>query len=967
MKAPDSFKRAYASRNARMILPAAVMVVTALICLFLSEAYRQSLIVENRASIHINTDEISTSLSSRINARYALLNGLAAMITIHREEGLEPEHFEIYARSLKAGDPIIRSIQFYPAEGKLLVYPLEGNEAIANYTLEMLRSTKHAGIGQDVERAITTRQITLSDPYSLLQGGYGIAARLAVYDGDEFLGLAVITLNHEALLSMPGLTNAALSEVNYAIRDTKGKVFYGDDEVFSQNPETSSIILPEGAWTLGAVPEGGWGAGLLPRMAAVWAVSLVLVLLSGFATYLSITNQQLLKKTVEEQYAALIDNESRFFLTFEVIHEGVWDWDIDKRNGFASDNFFSILGAENKDFTGLDDVLPCIHPEDRELVRNQMGEGINAGSDFDIHARLATKRNNREIHILIRGRVVDQDADGKALRMLGTVSDITDQKKAEEDLRESETKFRAVFNNNHAVMLLIDPESGAIIDANPAACGFYGYSQKQLTSRKISDINTLNSEEIKTEMQHAARESRSFFNFRHRLANGDIRDVEVFSGPIAQKNRALLFSIVHDVTARKQAEKALVENENRLRFALEGANDGLWTVNLETDEMGLSPRGCEILGYTANEYDATKMTWDKLVIQEDHPAAAMKMEDYVNGRVDLFEIETRMRMKTGGWKWVLTRGKALERGPDGQILTMTGTLTDISLRKQSEEKMLAAQQELKRLLAEAESSRQVLLSMLEDQKAIEEQLNHMNISLEQRVRERTLQLETINNELEAFSYSVSHDLRAPLRGIDGWSLALVEDYGEQLDENARDYLCRVRNETQRMGQLIDDLLRLSRVTRMELIRSNLNLSVLASAIADRLQVEYKDRPPVFVIEPNITTRADSQLMDIVLTNLLSNACKFSARHDAPRVEFGTIHVDGRQAFFVRDNGVGFDSDNAKKLFGAFQRMHRQSDFPGTGIGLATVKRIINRHGGQVWAESQKDQGATFYFTLPEVQ
>jgi PAS domain S-box-containing protein len=662
-----------------------------------------------------------------------------------------------------------------------------------------------------------------------------------------------------------------------------------------------------------------------------------------------------------------MENEARYFQTFEVIHEGVWDWDIDKGKGFASDNFFSIIGAENKDFTGLDDLLPWIHPEDHEQFRNQVGEGITAGSDFDIQTRLAQKRDDYEIHILIRGRVIDQDADGKALRMLGTVSDITDQKKAEEDLRESESKFRAVFHNNHAVMLLIDPETGAIIDANPAACHFYGYSQKQLISMKISDINTLKPEEIKTEMQHAARESRTFFNFRHRLAKGDIRDVEVFSGPIAQKNRTLLFSIIHDVTARKQAEKALVENENRLRFALEGANDGLWTVNLETDEMGLSPRGCEILGYTADEYDAMKMTWDKLVHQEDHPATARKMEEYINGLGDLFEIESRMHMKTGDWKWVLTRGKALERGPDGHILTMTGTLTDISRRKQSEEKMLAAQLELKRLLTEAESSRQVLLSMLEDQKAIEEQLNQMNINLEQRVQERTLQLETINNELEAFSYSVSHDLRAPLRGIDGWSLALVEDYGEQLDENARDYLSRVRNETQRMGQLIDDLLRLSRVTRMGLIRGELNLSVLASAIVDRLRVEYKDKPPVFLIEPNITAHADSQLMDIVLTNLLSNACKFSAHHDSPQVEFGTIHINDRQAFYVRDNGVGFDSANAKKLFGAFQRMHRQSDFPGSGIGLATVKRIINRHGGQVWAESQKDRGATFYFTLPEVQ
>ena len=217
--------------------------------------------------------------------------------------------------------------------------------------------------------------------------------------------------------------------------------------------------------------------------------------------------------------------------------------------------------------------------------------------------------------------------------------------------------------------------------------------------------------------------------------------------------------------------------------------------------------------------------------------------------------------------------------------------------------------------------------------------------------------------MESFAYSVSHDLRAPLRGIDGWSLALVEDFGAQLDEEARHYLGRVRSEAQRMGQLIDDLLRLSRVTRAALDRDSVDLTAMARSIADNLREIHADRQIEFAVQPGLTAYGDARLLEVVLTNLLNNAAKFTGKQAEARIEVGRTENGGKPAFYVRDNGAGFDMAYARSLFGPFQRLHRSSEFPGTGIGLATVQRIVHRHGGRVWAEAQVGRGATFYFTL----
>ena len=243
----------------------------------------------------------------------------------------------------------------------------------------------------------------------------------------------------------------------------------------------------------------------------------------------------------------------------------------------------------------------------------------------------------------------------------------------------------------------------------------------------------------------------------------------------------------------------------------------------------------------------------------------------------------------------------------------------------------------------------------------EAQLHQLNTNLEFRVAERTASLEAANRELEAFSYSVSHDLRAPLRSIDGFGLALLEDYGQVLEGEGKVYLQRLRANTQRMGELIDAMILLSRVVRAEMKLDTVDLSALAEEVAAGLA--DPENPVEFVAEKNIVAQADPRLLKMALENLLGNAWKYSAKVARPQIAFGMREIDGKPAYFIRDNGAGFDMAYADKLFGAFQRLHAEVDFPGTGIGLATVRRIVQRHGGQVWAESAPGAGATFYFTL----
>lgn len=289
---------------------------------------------------------------------------------------------------------------------------------------------------------------------------------------------------------------------------------------------------------------------------------------------------------------------------------------------------------------------------------------------------------------------------------------------------------------------------------------------------------------------------------------------------------------------------------------------------------------------------------------------------------------------------------------DGELLVMSA-IRDITEQKRIEAEIKAMNENLEGLVQERTQE-------LED---LSRELQEMNANLEQRVTRRTMELEAINKELEAFSYSVSHDLRAPLRSIDGFSNKILKDYGDKFDSQAKDYFNRIMNASRKMGTLIDDLLHLARLSRIEMRIEPANMSEMAEVILHELKESNPGRHVEIHIQDNMIVEADRNLVQIALQNLLGNAWKYSKNQENTKIEFGSFHENNETIYYIRDNGAGFDMKYADKLFGAFQRLHSAAEFEGTGIGLATVQRIIRRHHGNIWAESQPGQGTTFYFTL----
>ena len=398
--------------------------------------------------------------------------------------------------------------------------------------------------------------------------------------------------------------------------------------------------------------------------------------------------------------------------------------------------------------------------------------------------------------------------------------------------------------------------------------------------------------------------------------------IEISSSPLETEDGTLVSSAIRDITERKLIEEKMLLGEERFRLLIQGVKDyAILMLDPEGRVASWNIGAERIKGYTAEEIIGQHFSrfYSPEDVAAGGPAHELAMAQ-LNGS---FKNEGWRVRKDGSRFWADVVVTAI-LGPNGELRGFSKVTRDITDRKRAEDEV--------RVLNES-------------------------------AQRHAAQLEAVNRELEAFSYSVSHDLRAPLRSIDGFSSALMEDYADKLDEQGLSHLRRIRAATQRMAQLIDDLIKLAFVTRSEMHTEAVDLSALAHTILAEFRKGDPKREVECVVQDSVVGRGDPLLLRSVLENLLGNAWKFTGKQQRAKIEFGAAGEDGEAVYFVRDNGAGFDMTYGKKLFGAFQRLHAAADFPGTGVGLATVQRIIHRHGGRVSAEGAEGRGATFSFTL----
>jgi PAS domain S-box-containing protein len=495
-------------------------------------------------------------------------------------------------------------------------------------------------------------------------------------------------------------------------------------------------------------------------------------------------------------------------------------------------------------------------------------------------------------------------------------------------------RIASLHRHIHDIFLLMD-QGWQILEANDRAIQAYGYTLEELQEMREHDLSPPGAE---TAVVRRGGKGETLWDgvileTVHRRKDGSLFPVESSIRAVEIGGKKYYQCIIRDITDRKKAEEALRTSEAFLNNIIEQSPLPMWIADREGTMIRLN-RACRDLFQISEEEVVGRYNILKDPILEADGRLPRIRRVFEEGETVRFEVRYdkarigNLSLKQGETVFLDLTAFPIRDGA-GKITHAVIQLWDITERKKAEEEVI-----------------------------------RLNAELEQRVRERTAQLAAANAELESFSYSVSHDLQAPLRAIEGFGRALKEDYQTVLDERGEKYVDRILAAAERMRLLIEDLLKLSRVTRSELAYASVDLSRLAASIAAELQESQPERRVDWIIAPDIHAEGDGRLLEVVLRNLLENAWKFTSRHERARIEFGAAEQDGVWVFFVKDDGAGFDKAYADKLFQTFQRLHSPEEFEGTGIGLAIVRRVILRHGGRVWAEGAPEQGATFYFTLP---
>jgi len=662
-------------------------------------------------------------------------------------------------------------------------------------------------------------------------------------------------------------------------------------------------------------------------------------------TFIDITK----RKQAEE---ALRQSEWRYREIFDNVLDSLFLLEVtsDKRfrNLEMNPAFEKSTGIHRAQLIGkfIEETVP---EEVASIVNAKYRNCVEAAHPIEEEAELDLPTGHRYFHSTL---IPARDEAGHIYRIIGISRDITERKQAEEELKkyrddlealvtertkqlqESEFYYRRLFETMFQGVVYQDIE-GKVISMNPAAELILGKTQSAFLGKTLGDSENQTFKEDGSPFSDEEHPAMRALNTGHKVQNvvmklynpgvKGYRWINISAMPLFHPGEIKpyqVYTLFNDITESKATEEALRANEERMRLFFERQLVGMAITSPEKGWIKVNDKICEMLGYSREEL--TQLTWSGMTYPEDLAPDVAQFERLLHDEIDGYTLEKRFLRKDGSIVFTNLLVGCVRR-PNRSVDYVLAILENITGRKQADE-----------------------------------QIRQLNEQLATRAQS----LEQANKELEAFAYSVSHDLRAPLRGIDGFSQILLDEYQDMLDEQGKNYLHRVRSAAQRMSQLIDDMLNLSRVSRSEMIIQEVNLSKIVQEVADGLRETQPDREAGFIIQEGIKVQGDSHLLRIVLENLIGNSWKFTSKHANARIEFGMQQQNNLATYFIRDDGAGFDMNYAQKLFGAFQRLHTTTEFPGTGIGLATVQRVIRRHGGRVWAEGKIEKGTTFYFTIP---
>ena len=590
--------------------------------------------------------------------------------------------------------------------------------------------------------------------------------------------------------------------------------------------------------------------------------------------------------------------------------------------------FRDASGYTDKEIAFLPAPASYYSLEDLERAKSFINHVLKGGSGA-IELKLISKNGSKTLTEYRVSVIYDKNSKPKYMVSIGR--DISERKKAEKELKASNAFLHRVMDESPFAMWISD-KKGTMIRSNRALRKTLNVTNEQLIGKyNILEDTNLDLQGVRSKVEAVFNKKEPVSFSMEWLANkaGDVNfargkdvfiDVSMFPVLDSSKNITNVVCQWVDVTKRKQAEVALSKSESQKKAILNGIGTNIAFVNDKLEILWANKCSANSVGKIANEMLGKKCheLW----------ADPLKPCD---------RCPTLKAFKTKKSE------HSIMTTPDGRIWDEKGEPVFDNEGK---------------LIGVVEIAQDIT-----EQKKAEEKLEEYRNNLEKIVAERTRALEQANKELESFSYSVSHDLRTPLRGIDGFSKILLDTYSDKIDATGQDYLSRVRKATQHMGRLIDDILLLSRITRKEIGKKQINMNPVIESILDELRQSEPDRTITCTIHPELTAIADKNLLEIAIQNLLDNAWKFTKNKREAIIEFGETTVKGKNTFFIRDNGIGFDMQYADKLFEPFMRLHTDKKYPGTGIGLATVKRIIKKHGGEIWPEAKLGKGATFYFTL----